>query len=413
MIQTPAFLSPLFDALIKKGAHPILVGGFVRDSILGYNSKDIDIEVYAIESYKAMAEVLAPFGLLNFVGKSFGILKLRYLDYQLDFSLPRQETKIASGHKGFRVKLDAKLSYKEAAKRRDFTINSIGFDPLTQTILDPFGGMKDIENKQLCYVDKNSFVEDPLRVLRAVQFCARFDLTCKDELIELCQSLCDGGFIDELPKERIFEEIRKLFLQSSTPSKGLKLFYDFHLISLFSELLHVRTDFKYIDSMSQLKTHENKRDLILFLGVLIFDFTSIEEVNSFLQKLLDDKHIIEELHSLYHHKDSLEHIVDKGCTRYDIALLSTKVILENLLLIHQAREQSFRLIRDIATALHVLTCKPKPLLQGRDLIALGFTPSKRFSEILDLAYDTQLREIFTTYDEAKVWLQNNIIIFNR
>jgi tRNA nucleotidyltransferase (CCA-adding enzyme) len=406
MIEIPSFLAPLLDSLMKKGASPVLVGGFVRDVLLGYTPKDIDIEVYNIADFDTMAQLLKPFGALNFVGKSFGILKLSYCEHEIDFSLPRLEKKIASGHKGFEVLLDPKLSFKEAARRRDFTINAMGYDVNSATFLDPYNGYEHLKNKRLTYVNNDTFVEDPLRVLRAVQFCARFELTCSDELISLARSLCEMGAIKELPKERIFEEISKLLLKSKKPSRGLALFEILNLTKQFPEILDKNNRFTSIDAMANLKTHNHKRDMILMLGLLIFHFDTIEDVNSFLDKLTNETELIKELQTLYIYRYSLADMKQKPLTNYEISLLSTKVTIQNLLLIYEAQGIDIGEIKERSTQLGVLTCKPKALLQGRDLIALGLTPSKQFSEILEIAYDAQLQELFKSSKEAKGWLQN-------
>lgn len=408
MIKLPDVLKPLIDALQNSGANPVVVGGFIRDSILNKESKDIDIEVYNISGFDKMISVLKPFGSLNLVGKSFGVLKLDFKGYDIDFSLPRVEKKIASGHKGFSVLLDPKLTYKEAARRRDFTINSIGYEIKSGTLLDPYNGMDDLTNKVLAYVDKNTFIEDPLRVFRAAQFCARFDLTCKMELIELCRYLSDHDYITELPKERIYDELKKLLLKSKKPSVGLNLFSDFNLIKYFPELSAITNGFKYLDNMAKLKVGDSKTDMILMLSVLAFDFKRLQEVECFLHKLLNEKIIMEEILNLYCHKEHLEHLSSKEISNYDIYLLSTKVNINYLLIINEAREKKYEEIKAKARELNVLTCKPKPLLQGKDLISLGLHPSKKFSEILDIAYDAQLRELFFTHDDAKSWLQNHL-----
>ena len=145
MIKLPDILTPPVKALISGGADPVIVGGYIRDSLLEHRSKDIDIEVYNISGYDEMIRILKPFGELNLVGKSFGILKLNLQGYDIDFSLPRLEKKTSPGHKGFDVQLDSGLSYKEAARRRDFTINSIGFDIKSNTLYDPYNGMEDLQ----------------------------------------------------------------------------------------------------------------------------------------------------------------------------------------------------------------------------------------------------------------------------
>ena len=411
MINVPKFLEPIITALQNSGASPILVGGFVRDSLLGFAIKDIDIEVYNIADFDAMMKILKPFGSINLVGKSFGILKLSYAGYELDFSLPRLEKKTGSGHKGFDVLLDPKLSFAEAAARRDFTINAIGFDLNSHTLLDPYNGQKDLNNKILSYVNKETFIEDPLRVLRAVQFCARFGLTCKEELIELCRYLCEKGFIKELPKERIYEEFSKLLLKSKKPSIGLALFETFGLTKYFPEISNKNNLFEHIDIITNLKTENSKRDMVLMLSLIVLHFDLTEDVELFLQKLLNETQIIDEVLNLYMYRYALNDLAQKPLSNYDILLLSTKTIIQNLLILGEAQGKDFKEIKKRAEQLSVLTCKPKPLLYGRDLIELGLNPSTLFSTILEVAYDAQLQEHFTNIKDAKIWLKNYVDVF--
>ena len=408
MISVPAFLQPLIIALQKRGASPVLVGGFVRDSLLRVPLKDIDIEVYNIASFDMMAEVLNPFGSLNLVGKNFGILKLSFEGYDIDFSLPRVEKKIAIGHKGFNVLLDAKLSFKKAALRRDFSINAMGYDINSALLLDPYNGKKDLQNKKLAYVNETTFIEDPLRVLRAVQFCARFELTCSDELITLCRSICESGAIKELPKERIFEEFSKLLLKSQKPSIGLSLFETFHLTKYFPEISDKNNLFIHIDAMANLKTKDHKRDMILMLSLIVLHFSSTEEVKLFLYKLLNETEIIDKVCNLYMYRYILSDVAENSLSNYEILLLSTKTVIEDLLILGKVQGKNFNKIQEKAKQLGVLTCKPKPLLYGRDLIALGLNPSSLFSEILQAAYDAQLQELFKGAKDAKIWLKNYV-----
>ncbi|MDD2357769.1 MAG: CCA tRNA nucleotidyltransferase [Thiovulaceae bacterium] len=408
MIEIPKFLEPIITALQNGGASPVLVGGFVRDSLLGIAIKDIDIEVYNISDFDAMIKILKLFGSINLVGKSFGILKLSYSGYELDFSLPRLEKKIGPGHKGFDVFLDPKLSFVEAAARRDFTINAMGFDLNSHTLLDPYNGQKDLNNKILTYVNKETFIEDPLRVLRAVQFCARFELSSKEELIELSRYICEKGLIKELPKERMYEEFSKLLLKSKKPSIGLALFETFGLTKYFPEISNKNNLFEHIDVMVNLKTKNSKRDMVLMLSLIVFHFSSTEDVKLFLQKFLNETQIIKEVLNLYMYRYALNDLAQKPLINYDILLLSTKTIIQNLLILGQAQGKDFKEIKRRAEQLSVLTCKPKPLLYGRDLIELGLNPSTLFSTILEAAYDAQLQKNFTNTKDAKIWLKNHI-----
>ena len=177
----------------------------------------------------ALHALLQHFGRVDVVGESFSVYKVA----DIDVSLPRRESKAGRGHKGFVVEGDPDLSVEEAARRRDFTINAISRDPLTGALVDPFDGRRDLERRILRAVDVRTFADDSLRVLRAVQFAARFELTVADETKRLCRSLP----LDDLPSERIWGEIEKLLLQAARPSIGLALALELGVIDrLFPEL---------------------------------------------------------------------------------------------------------------------------------------------------------------------------------
>lgn len=406
MIEIPEVLEPLLKTLKTNGVSAVIVGGFVRDSLLKNPIKDIDIELYNIKDFANMAELLKPFGRVSLVGKSFGVLKLSYQGYEIDFSLPRLEKKTASGHKGFEVILDPQLTFAQAAKRRDFTINAMGFDYNSHTLLDPYNGQNDLLNGRLHFVDSLTFIEDPLRVFRAIQFSARFELTCSDELVRLCNEISKKGEIKELAKERIFEEFAKLLLKSDKPSIGLKLFDRFSLQDYFTPLN--AKIFDEIDAMSKLKSGNQKKDLVLMFALLVFHMPSADAVHSFLEKFTNEKHLIDTVLNLYMYRYALEDLQHKGITNFDLFSLSTKTTIQDLLLLNKARGLDLSQIEKSAKELNILTCKPKPLLQGRDLMELGLYPSEVFSKILEIAYQAQLKEVFYDTKEAKIWLQNNL-----
>jgi tRNA nucleotidyltransferase (CCA-adding enzyme) len=125
------------------------------------------------------------------------------------------------------------MSIEEAARRRDFTINAISWDPLTGEYLDPFHGREDLERRLLRVVDFSTFPDDSLRVLRGVQFTARFDLTVDSATRDLCRTIP----LDDLPAERVWGEMEKLLLLAPRPSIGLALALDLNVIGrLFPEL---------------------------------------------------------------------------------------------------------------------------------------------------------------------------------
>ena len=183
-LPLPLEVSQIAEAVAQKGGKAIVVGGSVRDHFLSEAvPKDLDIEVYHLAP-EHLEPLLSTFGKVQLVGKRFGVLKLTTPQGDYDVSLPRRESKTGKGHKGFLVEADPEMTFEEAASRRDFTINAMGFDILQETFIDPHNGREDIQNKILRHVGPR-FVEDPLRVLRAMQFAGRFEVKIAPGTIEL------------------------------------------------------------------------------------------------------------------------------------------------------------------------------------------------------------------------------------
>ena len=204
----------LSRAIRELGGRALLVGGCVRDALMGKAPKDWDLEVYNLDPER-LREVLDQFGPVNVVGEAFTVYKL---GHHLDVSIPRRERKSGRGHRGFVIEGDPEMSVVEATKRRDFTINAILEDPLTGEMIDPYSGQKDIEQRILRAVSVETFAEDSLRVLRAAQFAARFEFDIDPATIELCRAID----LSDLPAERIWGELEKLLLQSRRPSVGIE-----------------------------------------------------------------------------------------------------------------------------------------------------------------------------------------------
>jgi tRNA nucleotidyltransferase (CCA-adding enzyme) len=225
---------------LPDGSRAMLVGGFVRDCLLGISSKDADLETYGIDADALESLLKDLFGeKLETVGRSFGIFKIPLGDgYDLDVAIPRRESKTGPGHKGFEVEGDPNLNPKEAAGRRDFTINAISADPDTGEVFDPFGGQIDLDDRILRVVDPTTFVDDPLRIYRGVQFAARFDLHIDPATLELMRFMVAHGDLDELSKERITDEWKKLLLKARKPSVGFYLMRDLGLIRRSNPELH-------------------------------------------------------------------------------------------------------------------------------------------------------------------------------
>ena len=195
----------------REGGRAFYVGGFVRDRLLGLENKDVDVEIHGLDVGQ-LEEILKQVGEPLSYGSSFGIWSLSGLG--LDVALPRRERKTGEGHRDFDVDVDPFIGYEGAAERRDFTVNALMEDVLTGEVLDFFGGRKDLEDRILRHVSDRTFAEDPLRVLRAAQFAARFEMEIAPETMELCSSIG----LSSLPKERIEEEMKKALLKAPRPS---------------------------------------------------------------------------------------------------------------------------------------------------------------------------------------------------
>ncbi|HJP93240.1 MAG TPA: HD domain-containing protein [Pyrinomonadaceae bacterium] len=214
MIELPQKVLSLARAIHDAGGRALLVGGCVRDMLMGHQPKDWDLEVYQLDPQR-LREILDQFGPVNVVGEAFTVYKL---GQHLDVSIPRRERKSGRGHKAFVIEGDPSMSIAEASRRRDFTINAILQDPLTGEIHDPFDGRHDIERGLLRAVSAETFAEDSLRVLRAAQFASRFQFEIDAETIELCRTID----LSDLPAERVWGELEKLLLRSPRPSIGLE-----------------------------------------------------------------------------------------------------------------------------------------------------------------------------------------------
>ncbi len=213
MINPPEKVLALARAIHDAGGRALLVGGCVRDELMGVVPKDWDLEVYQLAPER-LREVLDRFGTVNVVGEAFTVYKL---GVDLDVSIPRRERKSGRGHRGFVIEGDPSMGVTEATRRRDFTINAILQDPLTGELIDPFNGQQDIAAGVLREVAAETFVEDSLRVLRAAQFAGRFEFEIAPETVALCRTMD----LSDLPAERIWGELEKLLLRARRPSIGL------------------------------------------------------------------------------------------------------------------------------------------------------------------------------------------------
>jgi len=406
--EYPNELEKIFEKLNSHNLKAIIVGGFVRDFFLSKSSKDIDIEIYGLSNIDELIKLLKEFGKVYEVGKSFGVckLELKYLD--LDFSMPRIDNKTSSGHRGFIVETKRELDFKTASSRRDFTINSIGYDTKIKIILDPYDGLKDLKNLSLKIVDKKSFIEDPLRVFRAMSMVARFELQVEAQTLELCHEMVKNKLLEELAKERIFEEFKKLFLKSQQISFGLEFLKNIGIESFFPELNFEKKIFeKTLCSMNAYqtnKTNDDKTNIKLLLVLLCYSFQT-NEVDSFLVKLSNKKNFSREIKILINDAKLLKENQDT----YTLKKCATSSKLSELCLLLDAQGVDTSKISKEAQELGILNTSIPMLITGKDLLKAKLLPSREFSKILLQTYEAQLNSKFTTKDEALIWIHKYIL----
>ena len=447
-------LTKLANAIHQQGGQPILVGGSVRDYLLGQRlPKDLDLEVYCLEANK-LEGVLSQFGKVLRVGKSFGVLKLITKHAEYDVSLPRRESKSGKGHKGFLVNADPQMTFEEASARRDFTVNSIGFDPIQQQWLDPHRGQEDLKKGILRHVGP-AFAEDPLRVLRGAQFAARLNFQMAPETIELCQTLD----LNELSRERLLGEFAKLLLRAERPSFGLEILRQTKALRFFPELealIGVPQDptwhpegcvwthtLMVVDEAAKLRVGEEKNDLVLMFGALCHDFgkpettiwkdghwrspahdvLGMQPTEKFLRRLTDEASLIEKVTVLVreHLRPSMLYNDREKVTPGAIRRLALRVSIPELLLVAEAdhfgrtTEDALRRefpakqwLLDQASKLDVRDEKPKPLLKGRHLLQLGMRPGPQMGKVLEEAFALQLDGAIVDFDGAKAWANQRL-----
>ena len=418
-----------------EGGHVLLVGGCVRDAALDLSPKDLDLEVRGLEP-DHLRSLLARGHGLDEVGKSFGVLKLK--NSPIEVSLPRTETKAGMGHKGFEVEVDPHLPFPEASARRDFTINAMGLDPLTGEVLDPHQGRRDLNDKVLRHVGP-AFVEDPLRVLRGMQFVARLQLTASPETIALCATIDLEG----LPRERIFEEWKKLILKGESISMGLRFLKNTTWLRFFPELealVDCQQDPKWhpegdvwvhtlhcMDAFTGLRVGDDWEDLVVGLAVLCHDLgkpsTTViapdgrirspkhehegaEITHSFLARMTNHKDLLEQVIPLvrrhlaprvFHNDqagDGAIRRLAKEVNRIDrLVRVATADMAGRPPKSAEFPEGNWLLER--AEALKVKDSAPAPIVLGRHLIERGLPAGPGFKPILDNCFEAQLDGMFT------------------
>jgi tRNA nucleotidyltransferase (CCA-adding enzyme) len=436
----------IVDEISALNGRVFLVGGAVRDLLLGLPIKDIDIEVHGIP-FADLESLLRRFGDVSLVGKSFGVL--RYPGLAIDFALPRTDQ---SGRKP-EVTLDPFMKLEDAFARRDLTINAMGVDLKTGVLIDPFDGVKDLEQKILRAPNAQFFKEDPLRLFRVMQFISRFGMTPNQDLNEICKKMD----ISTVSRERIEQEFEKMLLKSSRPSLGIRWLADIgRLKEVLPELAatigvaqdkdwHPEGDvfehtMQTVDAAAQLPIENNQIRRFLLYAALCHDLGKV----TMSQKDEDGT-----IHSIGHDKESAlfakkmlrritdnKELIDAVCTlvKYHIAPIqfidnnakpaaykrlanklmpySTLALLADLALAdrrgrnpkgHEPLKDTYddiEMFKKRASEAQVLEQQEKPILLGRDIADI-VEPGPKMGQLLHRAYEIQLDEGITDKEILK------------
>ncbi len=448
----------------RAGGRVFIVGGAVRDEILGTPSDDYELEFYGMDP-QDVQRIAARYGRAKAAGRSFAVLNLMLpTGRHLDLTFPRRDSQVGEKHTDVEVHVDPNLSLKEAARRRDFTIGAMLKDPFSGEIYDPFGGREDAHKRLLRAVDPVRFADDPLRPMRGVQFVSRFGLRVDPATRQLMESMVPK--LETLSRERTGGEWAKL-LKSSRPSIGLQLMFDLGIIQrLYPELAALKETSQEIEwhpegdvwthtlmvvDAAALLVRRERLDAetarIVMWAALAHDLgkpattaredgrvrskgheeAGEEPARAFLERLGADKLLAQKVIALV--KDHLWPVMQfmaerdgTPVTDAEIRRLAKRLApatIEELTWVAQAdhagrgpfpdpREidqyllpepyEAGHWLRERARTIGVGREKPRPLLLGRDLLALGFPPGEKIGVVLKLADECRDRVDATRED---------------
>lgn len=429
----PAALARTVEAVCRdvrrRGGRALAVGGCVRDALLGQAVNDVDLEVYGIAPAD-LRSTLEAHGPVDLVGEAFSVLKLR--GRAVDVSIPRRESKHGTGHRGFLVQSDPGMTPRDAARRRDFTVNAMAADPLDGELIDPFQGRRDLRKRILRHVSAQ-FAEDPLRVLRAMRFAARLDFDVAPETVVLCGAMTP----DHLARERVFGEWRRLLLEGVRPSRGLDFLracgWTVHYPEL-QALIGCPQDPQWhpegdvwnhtllcLNAFAAERLNDAWEDLVVGLAVLCHDFgkpavtcdgngrlrspghatAGAERARAFLGRLTDRNALIDAVLPLVANHMHPEALHRGPATDAAVRRLSARVgRIDRLVRVARADRGGIpgsnddfpagRWLLECARRLEIERSRPRPIVMGRHLIELGLAPGPRFGAILSTCYEAQL-----------------------
>lgn len=435
-------IEQIFDAIEAKGGKVYYVGGFVRSNVLNTQNNDFDIEVHGL-SQLAIAQILNQFGKVDTVGQRFGVTKLVTRDGDFDFSVPRLENKVGVGRAGFDVNFPVDITREQAARRRDFTMNSMCMER-DGKIYDPFDGQGDLSKRILRHTS-SAFTEDPTRVLRGFRFCGQLNLRAAKETAKLCRSIFDQH--DEIEHDMVWSEWKKWATRSIKPSAGLAFLWSSGWIHHYPELYHMTRCHQepewhpegsawqhtkhVVDAMNLICARDELTEdstIVHMFGALLHDCgkpltTTVNDKGRIVSPGHDEAGVplaysfMERIHMPLRYRDAVADIVrfhmrhifqptQRSAKRfaYKLKNISVSDWLRIVEADHSGRpplepgvpESAKQLFNMMIDAMVDNTVQP--IIKGRDLIKCGFTPSPLFGKVLSETHEFQL-DNDATYEE--------------
>lgn len=396
IVKNQRFVKDIFTSIFQQGGKVILVGGAVRDLFLEKEMKDLDFEVYGL-SLEQLQKTLQQHGVVSLVGKSFGVLRLHGLD--IDWSLPRKDS---SGRHPV-VAYDPNMIFEQAFIRRDLTVNAMGIDMQTFELIDVYGGLQDLQNKILRSPDLNFFVQDPLRLLRVMQFVGRFEMSVDEKLSQLCS----GMDMSSVSQERIEQEFSKLFLQSLHPSFGLRWLFSIHKLHQFLPDVQVSDIFFMVIDAAAEQPYKNEQEKLVMIWAVILFFTKNNEDRNqvvfeqathqqkkmmiqYMQKITRNQEIIDQVVDVVWYSvmidESLTDVQLKWIAVWISPKISMRLLLQFIAVIN--KNIDVKKLLDRIESLRIIDNPVQPLVTGKDF--LDVASGAQLGLLVKKAYQIQI-----------------------
>jgi tRNA nucleotidyltransferase/poly(A) polymerase len=405
-LPIPSEVSSLLSTLEEIG-DPLLVGGTVRDALMeGTVPKDFDIEVHGVDMDSLARKLRRKGYQVDEVGRQFGVLKTRAGSEDIDISVPRKDSLTGSGHRGFTVDIDEEMGVKEAASRRDFTINAMMYSQKHGVCIDPYNGREDLDNGVLRHVS-DAFGEDPLRPLRAFQFAGRYNLSLAPETAQICRDLRPRA--EEIPTERVRGEWRKFYTKATDPQKSLAALKEMGWDDTLPG-----TDTINGEHVQQAVTDAqfsglNGDDRTVLVASVCASNMSNEDSREFMRRTIEGDNIAKRAHLLSQTQPPAQ-VTRAEMRQWSRGLGQKSLTINDWQAREKARGADTSIVMGAALEHGVADSSPVDHIQGRHLLETfpDRRPGPWVGQAVVAARQAEDEGLFTDEESGKAWLKNNI-----